>query len=75
MNGALLLRAAARVATGLGAAAGVIVAQPSLVDAALPPKVAALVSLLSIVIANVMHELAHTISAPSATAAGGPGNS
>ncbi len=72
MNTALLMRAGARVANGLGAAAGVIVADPALVRSALPPQAAGLVCLGAIVIANVMHELSHTISAPSATAPAAP---
>lgn len=66
------LRAAAAVFTAIGSAAGVIAANPSLVDAALPPTAAAAVTVGALVIVAVLHELVHVNSAPSAAAPADP---
>lgn len=65
------LRVGAGVVTALGAAAGVIAANPDLIKLALPPQMAAAVSASAIVIVAVLHELVHT-TAPSATAPADP---
>lgn len=62
------LRACAAAVTALGAAAGVIAANSDLVKTALPPNVAAAISLTALVLVAVLHELAHN-SAPAAAPA------
>lgn len=68
----IALRIGAAIFTALGSAAGVIAANPALVDAALPPTAAAAVSVSSLVIVAVLHELVHTTSAPGAAAPADP---
>jgi len=59
----IALRIGAAIFTALGSAAGVIAANPELVKAALPPTAAAAVSVSSLVIVAVLHELVHTTAA------------
>lgn len=66
------LRIAAALATSIGAAAGVIVANPSLVGAVFPPGAASAVSLLALLAVAVLHELAHTSVASAAAAPAAP---
>lgn len=53
------LRAAAAVMTAVGSGAGVIAANPDLLKLALPPNVAAAVTVASLVVVAVLHEFAH----------------
>lgn len=62
----VLLRLGAAVATVVGTAAGIVTANPALVSAALPPRWASIVTLLSLVAAAALHETAHASPAPSA---------
>jgi hypothetical protein len=64
----IFLRVCAAVVTALGSAAGVIAANPELIQTALPPNLAAAVSVSSLVIVAMLHELVHT-SAPAAAPA------
>lgn len=68
----IFLRACAAAVTALGAAAGVIAANPDLIKTVLPPNVAAAVVASALVIVAVLHELVHTTSAPAATAPADP---
>ena len=62
------LRIGAALATAVGAAAGVIAANPALVNAAFPPTAASAISVTALVIVAVLHELVHN-SAPAAAPA------
>jgi hypothetical protein len=66
------LRVGAAVMTAFGSAAGVIAANPDLVKTALPPNVAAAVSVTALVIVAVLHELVHISAAPAAAAPAAP---
>lgn len=65
------LRGAAAAFTALGAAAGVISSNRELLQIALPPSIAAAITVTSLVIVAVLHELAHN-TAPAATAPADP---
>ena len=67
-----LLRIGGAVVTAIGTAAGVVASNPALITAALPPHAASVVSLAAVLILGVLHQLAHTTSAPSATAPAAP---
>lgn len=68
----IFLRACAGFVTALGSAAGVIAANPDLIKVALPPGTAAAVSATALVIVAVLHEMAHSNTAPSASAPADP---
>lgn len=67
-----VLRLGAAAATALGAAAGVVSQNPGLVSATLPPRAASAVSFAALLIVAVLHELAHTTTAPAVTAPAAP---
>lgn len=54
-----VLRVGAALVAAIGSAAAVIADNPALLSAALPPHAAAAVTILALVLAPVLHELAH----------------
>lgn len=72
MHQRTILRVAAACVTAIGAAAGVISQNPGLVSASLPPSAASSLSLAALLIVAVLHELAHSTTAPAVTAPAAP---
>ncbi len=72
MQQSTVLRIGAAVATAIGAAAGVVAQNPGFVNAALPPRMAATVTLAAILVVAVLHELAHISTTAAAAAPADP---
>lgn len=66
-----VLRVCAALVAAIGSAAAVVADNPALISAALPPHAAAAVTILALILAPVLHELAHN-TAPAATAPADP---
>ena len=66
-----LLRVGAALVAAIGSAAAVVADNPSLISAALPPHAAAAVTIVALILAPVLHELAHN-TVPVTTAPADP---